>query len=53
MLQAPEELYRAGQLTTSAYRVAQTLEAAAGALATSELREQAGFPRGTSYAPPT
>ncbi len=47
MLHSPEELYKAGQLTASAYRIAQTLEAASGALATSELREQAGFPRGT------
>jgi hypothetical protein len=43
-----EELYRAGQLTTDAYRIAQTLEATEGALATSELRELAGFPRGTA-----
>ena len=48
MLQSPDELYRTGQLTAPAYRVAQTLESASGALATSELREQAGFPRGTS-----
>lgn len=47
-LRSPEELYDAGQLSASAYRIAQRLEAAAGALATSELREQAGFPRGTS-----
>ena len=47
-LRSPEDLYEAGLLTASAYRIAQTLEAAPGALATSELREQAGFPRGTS-----
>jgi len=47
-LRPPEELYKAGQLSAHAYRIAQTLEAAAGALSTGELREQAGFPRGAS-----
>jgi hypothetical protein len=47
VLRPPEELYEAGQLSADAYRIAQTLEAAAGALSTGELREQAGFPRGT------
>jgi hypothetical protein len=45
-LRPPEELYEVGLLSGSAYRIAQTLEAAAGALGTGELREQAGFPRG-------
>ena len=45
-LRPPEELYEAGLLSGNAYRIAQTLEAAAGALGTGELREQAGFPRG-------
>ena len=45
-LRSPEELYEAGLLSGNAYRIAQTLEAATGALGTSELREQAGFPRG-------
>ncbi len=45
---SPAELYEAGQLSANAYRLAQTLETAAVPLATPELREQAGFPRGTS-----
>jgi hypothetical protein len=45
---SPDELYEAGQLTASARCIVQTLEAAPGALATSELRAQAGFPRGSS-----
>jgi len=44
----PEQLYEAGQLSADAYRIAQALEAATGALSTGELREQAGFPRGSS-----
>jgi hypothetical protein len=44
----PKELYEAGQLSADAYRIAQTLEVATGALSTGELREQASFPRGTS-----
>ncbi len=48
VLYPPEELYEAGQLSADAYRIAQALEAAAGALSTGELREQAGFPRGSS-----
>ena len=47
-LRPPDELYEAGQLSADAYRIAQTLEAAAGALSTGELREQAGFLRGAS-----
>lgn len=43
---SPEELYEAGRLSADARRIAQTLEAATGSLATSELRELAGFPRG-------
>jgi len=48
VLRPPEELYEAGRLSIEAYRIVQTLEAAMGALATSELRERAGFPRGAS-----
>jgi hypothetical protein len=47
-LRLSEELYELGQLSADAYRIAQTLEAATGALSTGELREQAGFPRGAS-----
>ena len=47
-LRTPEELYEAGQLSAEAYRIALVLEAASGILNTGELREQAGFPRGTS-----
>ncbi|GER90140.1 hypothetical protein KDW_43020 [Dictyobacter vulcani] len=45
--QSAEELYQSGHLSTDAHRIYQTLEASSGALATPELREQAGFPRGS------
>jgi hypothetical protein len=48
VLQMPEELYETGLLSLQAYRIAQTLEATKGVLSTGELREQAGFPRGTA-----
>ena len=42
----PDELYDAGELSPSAYRVAQALERAGGALSTGALRQEAGFPTG-------
>ncbi|MDP9311683.1 MAG: hypothetical protein M3R24_12525 [Chloroflexota bacterium] len=47
-LQTPEELYRAGELSDNAQRVAQALAASGGVLSTGELRQQAGFPTGKS-----
>ncbi|WP_201362408.1 AlkZ-related protein [Dictyobacter formicarum] len=47
-LRSPHELYHAGQLSAHAYRIVETLEAVAAPMPTSELREQAGFPRGTA-----
>jgi hypothetical protein len=48
-LRAPEEIYRAGELSANAYRIAQTLEAAGGVLSTGELRRRAGFPTGKEH----
>ena len=42
----PDELYDGGELSPAAYRVAQTLDRAGGALTTGELRREAGFPTG-------
>ncbi|GCE21113.1 hypothetical protein KDK_49130 [Dictyobacter kobayashii] len=47
-LRSPHELYHTGQLSAPAYQIIEALEAATEPLATSELREQAGFPRGTA-----
>lgn len=45
-LRTPDELYDTGVISQPAYRVAQALEVAGGALSTGELRWQAGFPTG-------
>lgn len=45
-LRSPEELYRAGELSTNARRIAETLATAGGTLSTGELRKEAGFPTG-------
>lgn len=45
----PDELYDAGELSPAAYRVAQALERADGALSTGALREEAGFPTGKDH----
>lgn len=42
----PDELYDAGELSPHAYRVAQALDRAGGALTTGKLRQEAGFPTG-------
>ncbi|MBC8074551.1 MAG: hypothetical protein H7Y32_00620 [Chloroflexales bacterium] len=42
-----EGLYRAGQLSENAHRIAQALNAADGVLETGALRKAAGFPTGT------
>ncbi len=47
-LYVPEELYAQGQLSGDAYRIARALEDVDGALGTGELRERAGFPRGSA-----
>ncbi|HEU4325086.1 MAG TPA: hypothetical protein VFS21_18240 [Roseiflexaceae bacterium] len=44
----PEQVYRDGELSEGAYRIAQALEQAGGALDTGELRRLAGFPTGKS-----
>jgi hypothetical protein len=43
---SPEELYRAGELSDGAYRIARALEESGGVLSTGELRRAAGFPTG-------
>ncbi len=45
-LRSVEELYRVGQLSNGAWRIAQALEAASGPLETGALRRLAGFPTG-------
>jgi hypothetical protein len=45
-LRSPDELYRAGELSSDAHRVARALEECGGVLSTGELRRQAGFPTG-------
>jgi hypothetical protein len=45
-LRMPDELYDLGVISSAAYRIAQALEAAGGALSTGELRDAAGFPAG-------
>lgn len=45
-LRSPDELYRAGELSADAYRVAQALEQADQPISTGELRQAAGFPTG-------
>ncbi|MDP9375143.1 MAG: hypothetical protein M3Q65_22375 [Chloroflexota bacterium] len=45
-LRPPEELYKAGELSVDALRIARALRGAGGALNTGELREAAGFPTG-------
>ncbi len=40
------ELYRSGELSNNALRIAEALEATDGALSTGELRQEAGFPTG-------
>lgn len=45
-LDAPHDLYAAGQLSAGALRIADALGAAGGALGTGELRQEAGFPTG-------
>ncbi len=45
-LRSPEEIYRAGELSQNAYKIAQALENSGGVLSTGELRQQAGFPTG-------
>jgi hypothetical protein len=45
-LRAPDELYDAGEISRDAYRIAQALAEAGGALNTGELRSRAGFPTG-------
>lgn len=46
-LRTPDELYRAGQLSANAYKIAQALDASDSVtLSTGELRQQAGFPTG-------
>lgn len=45
-LRAIDELFDMGILSSDAYRVAQALESAGGALSTGELRQEAGFPAG-------
>jgi hypothetical protein len=42
----PDELYRAGELSDGARRIAESLERAGGVLSTGELRREAGFPTG-------
>jgi len=45
-LRAIDELFDTGILSSDAYRVAQALESAGGALSTGDLRREAGFPVG-------
>ncbi len=45
-VRSASELYRAGELSNGALRIAEALEAADGALSTGELRLEAGFPTG-------
>ncbi len=45
-LREPEELYRAGELSRGALRIAQALTSTGGVLSTGELRKEAGFPTG-------
>ncbi len=45
-LRSAAELYRAGELSNGALRIAEALEGAEGALSTGELRQEAGFPTG-------
>lgn len=42
----PDELYDLGVISPNAYRIAQVLEEAGGALSTGDLRREAGFPIG-------
>ncbi|GAB4198964.1 MAG: hypothetical protein OHK0022_18790 [Roseiflexaceae bacterium] len=44
----PAQVYRDGELSEGAYRIAQALEQSGGALETGELRRLAGFPTGKS-----
>jgi len=45
-LRAPEDLYRSGELSDGAHRIAAALSGAGGVLSTGELRREAGFPTG-------
>jgi hypothetical protein len=45
-LRSAEELYDAGEISANARRLAEVLDAAGDALATGELRREAGFPTG-------
>ena len=45
-LGSPAELYRSGELSAGAQRIAEALEGAGGVLSTGELRREAGFPTG-------
>jgi hypothetical protein len=45
-LRPPDELYAAGELSASAYRIVQVLTDCGGVLSTSDLRALAGFPTG-------
>ena len=45
-MRSASELYRAGELSNGALRIAEALEGADGALATGDLRLEAGFPTG-------
>ncbi|GLV60264.1 hypothetical protein KDH_70840 [Dictyobacter sp. S3.2.2.5] len=47
-LRSPHELYHAGKLSAQAYHIVEALESVDEPLPTSELRERAGFPRGTA-----
>lgn len=46
VLQSPDELYRSGQLSADAYRIAQVLEGASEPVSTGDLRQAADFPIG-------
>lgn len=45
-LRSPEELYRAGEISGDARRIAEALDASDGVLSTGDLRREAGFPTG-------
>lgn len=45
----PEEMYRAGELSQDAYRIAAALRGADGSLSTAELRTAAGYPTGKEH----
>ncbi|GCE31941.1 hypothetical protein KDA_74250 [Dictyobacter alpinus] len=47
-LRSPHELYHSGKLSASAHRIIEVLEEVEEPLSTRELRERAGFPRGTA-----